>query len=414
MRTTDFIIKPLVGLLVGVLAPAASLASGEMCASVFRTEVSQETRAETANSHLLAIESVKGVTKLEKQLRLLEWLSGKYERSTVVAEMRRRTLLGMQIELNEVRAAIDSYRMTFRDVEFSYHVLKQAENLDGRLSATDQVKLKKEVSSAYKNFGRAYGEYKAVREYLETLSLENSQRGKNAATILRALGIHNLKNLFPGLALPAERASINDISTFFRTHPEALIAKLKEDRRDQFYAALKSFAGPAISITRVALRRIPQKYRKVGYDLYLRDRYFDQIERIIRMDNVEKQFQTLRELNSLSEKKDELLVTFARLANATDVWAKIRTHANTRSPESEIYASFAQRLEAAEKQAIQDGELSLYYQASGSQKVVLATYFVGAIYGESQTGVLQNTAGWMGSKSNAIIDSAGTIIQSIF
>ena len=100
----------------------------------------------------------------------------------------------------------------------------------------------------------------------------------------------------------------------------------------------------------------------------------ERLEEIAELDSSPgEQYERLRTLNSISERPDELLVLFARVPENTESWYAIMKLAEKKKKNGAIYQDFYDRLQLAEKKAIESGEFSVYNpEASMSQIVKVA------------------------------------------
>lgn len=378
---------------------ATDAANIREAADVLLKEMKPAQRAKMVNE---AIQFLNEVTALENGVRRFGQVTGGYERATIVEARQRKQLLRLHLSLEEKTQAAELYRPLFRQVEMGYMVIKNHTQTLARISRTEKSReknkeqieqLKTELQEAYRQFGEGYGEYKEIRLLLEVLGdrqasegqelsrVEKSERS-SARFILASIGIKpdlasRMGNVDSGSWVRPTLAEITDV---FRQHPEVLIAKLKRDRKEERTLAVRVavLSYPLFNFLKLLIFKLPPKIRgpvstvlSLSYNTHLRDRYLDPIDRVVTVkDQPELQLDLLRELNSRSDVKDEMLVTFARLTFLNGDWVALRQVADAKGTDNAVYRDFAERMKKAEEQALKDGEMPLHYEATTAQKLL--------------------------------------------
>jgi len=156
----------------------------------------------------------------------------------------------------------------------------------------------------------------------------------------------------------------------------------------EFWTMIKliTLSGPVVKIAKAFVYKMPTKIglnrfgfnfeiqprqalseaMGIGHNQHLRDLYLEKIESIVALTDVPEQYELLKSLNAVSEKPDELLVTFARVSENQKVWLEIKAHAETLTDKKNAFADdFYKRMQVSEKKAIANGPLPLYYNEAG-------------------------------------------------
>lgn len=356
-----------------------------------------------------ALEFVDEIADINKKIENYRRINGGTDSARVLAARRRIQLLRVQISMGQGSAGVNQFRMLFHNVEFSYWKIKRnseviQKQIDQGLAQSELVKiLRAENEKMYVAFGESYGEYKAVRDFLENqlgknpdldstsdVGQQGNDKSKTAHYIYKNLGIHNLHLMLPDLKLPEKRVSMSEISHFFQTSPEALLAKLRADRKAEKVLAIRMAVlnYPLFNFLKAGLYKLPMSVRGpvskvlgIAYDAHVRDRYIDYIEQVVSVRG-QKQVQVdlLRELNSQSDAKDEMLVTFARVTNHTEVWSEVRENVRALSETSSIYKEFSVRMEEAESSALKLGDISLFHKPSTVQNLLAVTNLASTLW----------------------------------
>lgn len=360
-----------------------------------------------------AIQGVADLTKREKRIaRWARW-SGQTRRASDIAADRRLQLLEFYLTTGEISEGVDLYRQLFRSVELDIFLMRRlSRKLNVVADPAEQARIREEQVSLLENFGRNYGEYKAVRAYLER-PRELGPKATTAEKIYRYLGVHNLTDLFPELQIPEVRVAIDDIKALFRGRDNEVVdfknetrlekdirlrtvaafANLDRDGTEEAWAAIRAFRHAMVSGAQSLVHRLPEPVRDpvskllgMDYERYLRDERFPQVMRILGIqNNVKAQLELLVELNAapesgriLKREPDELLRVFARIYSGQDEWIAIRNHAKA-NIDSPIDQAMYARMVKAEGYAAERENLSFYYVPSLSE--TLAKIFIVALTG---------------------------------
>ncbi len=348
---------------VSVLVVHVAQAAGATCEAMFssseRTTFAERTVAESI------FEQIKNY---EDSISNARKLNGGKLRSNLNQMIHRRYVLVENLRYRDVNASTDLYRSLFRDVEVAYWNIKGGVNL----------------KRAYQNLGRNYGEYSYIRKLLEKLALEsNADSAADAQSILRGLGSTSTARLLPGLAIPTERPPLEAVAEVFKTHPEALFAKLKHDLKNERVLAFKSLIFGILhleSAQRLLYKILPNAYVApvteligLSYNSYVLNKYFVDIERVLMSPNsAELKLNLLMEVNSKFSTSDELLVTFARMMSQSAEWSRLHTTAKELAASSKGADNFSDRMTKAETKARTMGDLPRFEDSSIVDRVAAA------------------------------------------
>lgn len=268
---------------------------------------------------------------------------------------------------------------------------KQIENLQSSKTLNSQYlqlqiePKKKEMLSYEKFIGKNYFNYIAIRQVINQTAkskIANQAMFANEA-LVKLRHISNVEAT--QYKLPYTEIKLQEINDFLISNKNANKAMLQRAIWEERWMTVKLLlmSGPAIDFTKKVLYKVPatlkglpirdwiSDFLGLSYDQHIRDTYLEKIEEIADMDlNPNEQFERLRTLNSISERPDELLELFARIPENTESWYAIKKLAEKKKASGAIYQNFYERLEAAEKKAIESGEFSIYYQEAGMSQVM--------------------------------------------
>ncbi len=216
---------------------------------------------------------------------------------------------------------------------------------------------------------------------LNAIDLNNPSVISSAVYVLSRLGLNEVRTSFPEMfpsrvdaATEAQLMSLSNIQKYYREHPRVIISKLRHDLRNEgklLYKVVSYSFFVALNAARNWINRMPPRWAQMVSwitglvrDQYLLDVYLDKVERVLTLNGtVRNKLDLLRDLSSNSS-RDEMLITFARIAIFSDGWVHLKEAARTLSETSDIYKAFYERMEKAEENVRSQGHLSLYGQRS--------------------------------------------------
>ncbi|HRK07652.1 MAG TPA: hypothetical protein PLZ57_07760 [Pseudobdellovibrionaceae bacterium] len=318
------------------------------------------------------------IQSFERKIEFWRNLTGHTARRHVIEANRRFQLMRFHLQGGEVNAVVEVYRQLFRDVELNLHRMRdlraRGESLLRLGRGKEALRLELEARRHERSFGESYGEYVRVRTELETMAAAEGAPAQAAQRALDNLGLRNLRQLFPSLGLPADRVSLDVVREAFRNSPEALLGKLERDLSAERRTAVFMIGLPVLNASQALLYRLPPVARErvtsllgMSYDVYLRDRYFPEVERLMQYSGGEaQQLRLLMELNAKGT-RDELLLVMARLVNAESTWVRLRRQAESER-DMPMTQNFLERMRKAEAEAQRLGALSLYQRVAMTER----------------------------------------------
>lgn len=245
-----------------------------------------------------------------------------------------------------------------------------------------------ELQEAEKYFGQKFFKYQAMRNMLEEVrsSILTEQRGyaRKALQILQEKAkIEAAKQL-----LTYQKISLKDVERYADFSSVAKNAMAHRVALVEFWTMVKmvTLSGPIVKLAKAVVYKLPSKISLkfiglnmeiqprqvmsealgIGHRQHLRDLYLEKIESIVALRDRSAQYELLQSLNAVSEKRDELLVTFARVPENQKVWLDIREHSKSLTKKGNAFADdFDKRLEMSEQKAIAEAPLPLYYNEAG-------------------------------------------------
>lgn len=377
------------------VVPASVLASAR-CEDAFKSK--EEVYAE-----------IDLMTTVENSRDFWQAFAGQSERQADIKANRSFLLLQFHLLTGDSGLAVNLYRKLFRSVELGIHKVREIENDLATKDLTDVERTAKaaERITLVREFGVNYGEYMRVRQYLENeiteaiaalkaalpddaaraVAMEDPAFKAKVEAIpayktFKNLGVSNVRKLWPAAEIASDRVSGREVKEFFE-NTEAVMAMLRHGRSQERWAAARGFVFPFLQLARFFLHRVPLAYREtvtyalgLSYDMYLRDRYFPDVMRVMRIkDNVEAQLELFMSLNTKAE-KDELAMVFARLISAQKTWTAMKEFAATQKDKNHLIDEFVKVMSDAETKARKAGPLSLFHQKSWSQKISKMTILV--------------------------------------
>lgn len=391
-----------------ILAVSSSaFANGLVCKDVFspksNLDFQYQLQTEARSEAWGVLETVEGY---ERTIQARKQMNGNTVRMTETETDLRfdqlQTLMAYAVKMPAQRSsvyvnnAIDLYRQVFRDVELSQVIITNGEKdlsvlrrdmESGRVSLEKGIHLldvkQSEIDGAYLRFGRAYGEYLAVRAYLEPLAAQETAEGAVAKRIFMVLGARSLHNLIPNFNVPLERPSVDAIKETFRKTPELILIKLRADSqregKSMFIRLSNTLAKQVVQILRASMpkRAVEPVSNLIGLssDAKAFDQFMGTVKRL--SDPALSPKEQLTELMKACAGGEcqDLLITFARTFEKREAWAAIKAEAELEGKTLAQSKWFFDRMVKAEKQAEPLAPMSLSVRPSGNSKlgVVLAS-----------------------------------------
>ena len=275
--------------------------------------------------------------------------------------------------------------LRINELEKQINILQSSKNLNSQYVGL-QIELKKKEMLTYEKFiGKNYFNYFAIRQVINQTAkskIANQTIFANEA-LLKLRHVSNVEAA--EYKLPYADIKLQEINDFLISNKNANKAMLQRAVWEERWMTVKLLlmSGPAIEFTKKVLYKVPatlkglpirdwiSDFLGLSYNQHVRDIYLERLEEIADLDlSTNEQFERLRTLNSISERPDELLVLFARIPENTESWYAIKKLAEKKKASGAIYQNFYERLEIAEKKAIENGEFSIYYQEAGMSQVM--------------------------------------------
>ena len=188
-------------------------------------------------------------------------------RSTLAQERSRKLNLIHFLSQGKHNEAIDIYRRIFDNVELSYWTIKTTERqlLQEDLPVTTKIRLEKRLLWTKRLFAQNYGEYIAVRSYLQNIDGNSNASPlfiETAAQVLKYLGVHKFSEVNPDFAslhIPEDRVPLQEVKNLFRSGSEYTRYKLLGDFRNEIFSALRYLVSSEILVSGVdaVLNRFP-------------------------------------------------------------------------------------------------------------------------------------------------------------
>lgn len=258
----------------------------------------------------------------------------------------------------------------------------------GRIKSADFQNRLNELNKAEKYFGKKFFKYQAMQNMIEEVKkgaiAEQRSYARQALQILQDKArIEAAKQLLSYRKITIEEveryADFSSVAKDSMQHKVAMV---------EFWTMIKmlTLSGPLIKFAKSIVHNLPAQINLkifgmngeirpkkavsdlvlLSYDQHLRDVYVEKIESIVVLNNVADQLELLKSLNAVSEKKDELLVTFARVSENQKLWLDMKAHAESLTNKNNAFADdFYKRMQASETKAIAEGALPLYYNEAG-------------------------------------------------
>lgn len=326
---------------------------------------------------------IENVAALRKQISLFQLFTGDSARQTQFERLLREKEFNFLISnLQNLETAIDKAQKVFINVEANYIRLKQIykDEQEGKISSFNH----EQISQFKKDYANSFGEYFYIRTTLEELAnLNNKNNLSNHNTVEFttdtstetniSLSKENAHYLLNKLGIPTmiakkdrvyfKRPSIDELSEFFKEHPELLILKIQNDLKVQKIRALKLMPMTLLQVENIQayiLKVVPRQFRPIigsffamNYNYYVLKTYLPNIMIVLDTPN-EAPYQRLTALQTKSAEKNtlEFLTTFARITLYTKSWVELKGDAEKLSKDSPIYLKFYHQMVEAENAAV--------------------------------------------------------------
>jgi len=283
-------------------------------------------------------------------------------------------------DANESQFVNELVNMGFSD-EFNNFIIKQLKD-SGTLEKL-RPKLNEEINSTLVNLGNNYQEYRMVRGNLEDLLISkecNEICKKQVNLLLKELGVNSEKESLthPTFFKDQTRPSIEELRKLLYQEPLFVLTKVKRERNAELKSFFLSYLNQPMFVDSILGliyksdtlgRQKAVQLFKLIYDSHAQNVYFPKLNKIIfSTADAKANAQTLKGLNSTAD-QDELLITFARRADALaqEKWKAIKEYAE------KFEKDFFEKLSAAEKKALARGEISPTRDKTILTKVALLT-----------------------------------------
>lgn len=320
--------------------------------------------------------------------------NGSLRSRIIIEEANKMRRVRNELKRGSVDQAVEGMEFEFVQFEVNFLYIQALRDEMGNMvhsnrmnSAQFDAKME-ELNEAEKYFGKKFFKYQAMQNMLEEVkkSAIPAQRGyaRKALQVLqdkaRIVAAKQLLNYRKISIEEVERyANFSSVAKDSMQHKVAMV---------EFWTMIKmvTLSGPLIKFAKSVVHSLPAQLTLkafglkadirpkkalsdlvlLSYDEHLRDIYEEKIESIVGLAEVSDQLDLLKSLNAVSEKKDELLVTFARVTENQKIWLDMKAIAETLTNKNNAFADdFYKRMQAAEKKAIAEGALPLYYNEAG-------------------------------------------------
>lgn len=337
---------------------------------------------------------LQNVAALRKKIGVYQLLTGDSARQTQFERLLREKEFNFLISnLQNLETAIDKAQKVFIDVEANYIRLNQIykDEHEGRTSSFSE----EQILQFKKDYANNFSEYFYIRSTLEelanlkskdTLLVNNTLEttAGSAAVNNITLSKENANYLLNKLGIPTliaqkdsiyfKRPSIDQLSEFFKEHPELLILKIQNDLRVQKIRTLKLMPLTLLQVENIQayiLKVVPRQFRPIvgsffamNYNYYVLKTYLPNIIKVLDTPN-DVPLQRLVSLQTLSAEKNtlEFLTTFARISLYTKTWVELKGEAEKLSKDSPLYLKFYNQMVEAEIAAMKSASwLNPFYK----------------------------------------------------
>ena len=251
--------------------------------------------------------------------------------------------------------ALDEANITDEFKKYFFTILAKNEN-----DLNKTIKFLSKQSKSYESkLGSKFYEYAIVRKHLDELLMANNCNAKckeEISELFKELGIGSKveHEMFGSLLSSAQKKTLAEIESIMASHPRSLTTNLRRIRNTEFFRLLNESMlfkktmrkiSAAIYKSQIMGRLRLNRFFKFLYNTEARLKYFPDIHRVIRFDDIPaNRLKKLKELNQNSD-KDELLKTFSRRSDikARETWNDLK---NIAKSEDDF---FFKRMENAEK-----------------------------------------------------------------
>jgi len=299
-----------------------------------------------------------------------------------------------ELKRGSIDQAVEGMEFDFVQFEVNFLYIQALRDEMGQMVGANRIKSADfesrlhELKEAEKYFGKKFFKYQAMQNMIEevkksVLTEQRSYARKALQTLQNKARIEAAKQLLTYRKISLEEveryADFSSVAKDSMQHKVAMV---------EFWTMIKmiTLSGPIVKFAKAIVYKMPSKISLkpfridadiqprqalsealgIGHNQHLRDLYLEKIESIVALTDPAEQYELLKSLNAVSEKKDELLVTFARVSENQKVWLDIKAHAASLISKNNAFADdFHARMQASEKKAILDGPFPLYYNEAG-------------------------------------------------
>lgn len=212
-----------------------------------------------------------------------------------------------------------------------------------------------------------------------------------------------------GISVPDSRPSLEEMDKFYDVQSGSNPARLARIRRQavgELWTSIKRslLAPQALQLAQRATVRLPSPLREMtsmlvasGYDQQMRDKHFENIQRVLRVEDDysgDGRYKRLDELMDLDAQSrgEEFLVTFARVTKTIRTWDVLKAQVedlaksdtNATGKDSIRYGEFYRRMLNAEKTAAQLGAISILHNEAAVDRWARVLWTSGTLAWVSQ------------------------------
>lgn len=318
--------------------------------------------------------------------------NGSLRSRIIIEEANKMRRVRNELKRGSIDQAVEGMEFEFVQFEVNFLYIQALRDEMGQMVNSNRIKSAdfenrlSELNKAEKYFGQKFFKYQAMQNMIEdvkksVLTEQRSYARKALKTLQDKVRIEAAKQLLTYRKISLEEveryADFSSVAKDSIQHKVALV---------EFWTMIKmiTLSGPIVKFAKAIVYKMPSKInlRSLGIDIqprqalsealgighnqHLRDLYLEKIESIVALTDPAEQYELLKSLNAISEKKNELLVTFARVSENQKVWLDIKAHAASLTDKDNAFADdFHKRMQDSEKRAIADGPFPLYYSEAG-------------------------------------------------
>jgi hypothetical protein len=334
----------------------------------------------------------RAIDQVYAEIKRLQTLLGQADTAAWIKTESRLLKMDSNLISGNVRAIYNDWLEPFNEVQKAYASASQAEIEIKRLSEVrstirgDTRKYDLAISSlqtiANHSADTVGRYYQAVREASKKIRSITDDVSCDKVCAVNARSISDVIGLpYPGKIGPSAMPSPTELRQFLKDHPFAKYAQLKEERNEQIKAAFKALLlqKPFLEIVDSLARNTPYvnqtkaiRLLKIFYDANARMNDFPKITAILR--NKSGAQSQIEQLRGAAAEDPDLLVSFARRVDTTDLWNNLKGYAGKTN------ADLFSRMNDAEKRARAMGDLPLVGQTNWASVMALTLVLGGGTY----------------------------------